>query len=123
MRLQFTQGVALADAAADAAAQPDIEEVEGAGGEAPACPLCLCSRKQVCFICLLCRCVASCSLCYVGHEFSPVGCYHTTQMIFSSIRRRHARHVGMYFVGGVLLVCTARIACKNLRAIGVDSVF
>ena len=50
---QFTDGVALDAAAADAAAEQDTEEVDGAAGDAPACPLCLCSRKQVHVRCIL----------------------------------------------------------------------
>jgi hypothetical protein len=45
--LQFTDGVSLAAASASAAADPDADDAEGAVGDAPACPLCLSSRKQV----------------------------------------------------------------------------
>ncbi len=45
--LQFTDGVSLAAAAASATAEPDADDAEGAVGDAPACPLCLSSRKQV----------------------------------------------------------------------------
>ncbi len=55
-RHQFTDGVSLAVAAADAAAEQDAEDVDGAAGDAPACPLCLCSRKQVHVPCILKLC-------------------------------------------------------------------
>ncbi len=37
----------MAVAAADAADEPDADDAEEILGDAPTCPLCLCSRKQV----------------------------------------------------------------------------
>jgi hypothetical protein len=51
---QFTDGISLAAASRSAAAAEDAEDADSAVGDAPACPLCLSSRKQVAFLTFFC---------------------------------------------------------------------
>jgi hypothetical protein len=83
----------LAAAAADAAAEQDADEAEEAIGDAPTCPLCLCSRKQVRLHGCLARDVHTAQ--------------HSVRDRHSSVspcRRQPALRAVMCFVGDVLLV-------------------
>ncbi len=83
--------MALDAAAADAAAEQDTEDVDGAAGDAPACPLCLCSRKQV-------------HVPYFLRVLSSAVWRGTRQSSASQSRRLRALHVDMCFAGDVLPV-------------------